>query len=328
MDVIQGLESGADHFLTKPYEAADLVARVNNILETHRLRNGGLQDANEIVFLGRRFAITSDKEQILSLLVSTFEDTVRKNRQLQQSQAELAETLEKLKEANQELEAFSYSVSHDLRAPLRSILGFSQALQRSYPEGLDGRAYLDRICGAAHRMSELIDDLLKLSQVTRAELNFRPVDLSELAREVVEELRARDSESQRQVQVTIQDRLICHGDESLLRVVMENLLGNAWKFTRDVQPADIRLEARQEGGQRVFQLRDNGAGFDPDYASKLFAPFQRLHRADEFPGTGIGLAIVGRIIHRHNGRIYAEGAVNRGATIHFSLSPATLNLTT
>jgi PAS domain S-box-containing protein len=241
-----------------------------------------------------------------------------------------------LEAANKELEAFSYSVSHDLRAPLRHIDGFSTMLLEDYSEKLDdtGRRYLDRIQAGCQRMGQLIDDLLALSRVSRQPLRRDRVDLSALARGVAAELRAANPD--RTVDVVVADGIAAHGDASLLRVVLQNLLGNAWKYTAKHPRA--RIEFGMSAGERgsagagessatrlpsncpaVFFVRDNGAGFDPLFADKLFAPFQRLHSPAEFEGTGIGLAMVARIIRRHGGQVWAEGAVGQGATFYFSL---------
>ncbi|HYP86558.1 MAG TPA: ATP-binding protein [Polyangiaceae bacterium] len=219
----------------------------------------------------------------------------------------------------EELESFSYSVAHDLRAPLRGIDGFSQVLLEDYSERLDdeGRRYLGHVRDSAQHMAQLIESLLSLARVTRSELNKERVDLSELGRAAA--ARLRQNQPERSVEVAIEDELTGMGDSRLLGVAIENLLGNAWKFTRDRAHARISLGAERSRGVPVFFVRDNGAGFDMRYASKLFGVFQRLHSPTEFEGTGIGLATVQRIIARHGGRIWAEGAVNEGATFYFSL---------
>jgi PAS domain S-box-containing protein len=224
-----------------------------------------------------------------------------------------------LEAANKELEAFSYSVSHDLRAPLRGIDGFSQALQEDYEQQLDptARDYLSRICAAAKRMGELIDDLLNLSSVTRAEMHRERVDLSRLAAGVADNLQAQDPA--RRVAINIAPGMAAEGDSRLLHVVLQNLIGNAWKFTSKQQQAEIEFGKQSLNGDNTFFVRDNGAGFEQSYAARLFGAFQRLHAATEFPGTGIGLATVQRIIHRHGGTVWAEGIVNRGATVFFTL---------
>ena len=224
-----------------------------------------------------------------------------------------------LEVANRELEAFSYSVSHDLRAPLRAIDGFAQALDEDHGATLapTARDYLARVRGATRRMAELIDDLLVLARITRAELVRAPVDLSALAETVVATLR-RDH-PQRVVAVAIAPGMTASGDARLLTVALENLLGNAWKFTARCADARISFSAAEGPDGRVFTVRDNGAGFDMAYVGKLFGAFQRLHSAIDFPGTGIGLATVGRIIHRHAGKVWAEGALDAGAAFHFTL---------
>jgi PAS domain S-box-containing protein len=222
--------------------------------------------------------------------------------------------------ASKELESFSYSVAHDLRAPLRSIDGFSLALLEDYDDKLDasGKRYLGFVREAAQRMAFLIDDLLALSRVTRSELVPEPVDLSALARLTV--ARLQKAEPARRVHVTIEDGLRVEGDSRLLGVLLDNLLGNAWKFTRKREGARIELGATSRDGQTVHHVRDNGAGFDMAYASKLFGVFQRLHRMSEFEGTGVGLATVLRIIKRHGGRVWAEGRVDEGATFFFTVN--------
>lgn len=218
-----------------------------------------------------------------------------------------------------ELEAFSYSVSHDLRAPLRSIDGFSQVLLEDYSDKLDdeGKDYLQRVRSASQHMAELIDDLLKLSRVTRCEMGSTNVDLSVLAKTITAEFR--EKEPERDVQFTIAPGLVVRGDANLLRIALENLLGNAWKFSSGREHARIEMGYARNNGHSAYYVRDNGAGFNMDYTDKLFGVFQRLHSDKEFEGTGIGLATVQRIISRHGGTIWAEGAVGRGATFYFRL---------
>ena len=221
--------------------------------------------------------------------------------------------------ANKELDAFAYSVSHDLRAPLRGIDGFSQALLEDYGERLDDTAkdYLGRVRAGCLRMGTLIDDMLQLSRLSRGEIHSREVDLSAMAGEIAEELRK--SAPARAVAFEIAPGVVVRGDAVLLRAVMDNLLGNSWKFTGKTEGAKIAFGMQEKDGKKVLFVRDNGAGFDMAYADKLFAAFQRLHSLQEFEGTGIGLATVQRIIHRHGGEIWAEGEMGRGATFYFNL---------
>lgn len=249
------------------------------------------------------------------LIYATARDITRRReleKRLQRKAAEVAAS-------NEELEAFSYSVSHDLRAPLRAIDGFSRVLLEDAADRLDdeGKDALDRIRGASQRMGLLIDDLLELSRVSKAKLEPENVDLGGLAREV---LAALSSQSPgRAVETIVPERIPGRGDPRLLRIVLDNLLGNAWKFTAHATGARIELGSSRDGGDPVvYWVRDNGVGFDPAYADKLFTPFQRLHGTDEFPGTGIGLATVRRIIRRHGGKTWAEGSVGGGATFYFT----------
>ena len=225
-----------------------------------------------------------------------------------------------LRHANQELEAFSYSVSHDLRAPLRTIDGFSERIQVEFADRLDAqsRHYLDRIRAGAANMNKLIDDLLSLSQVTRSDMAMGNVDVSLLVRQVFEELR--QLEPDRRAEIVIGENMTAHGDAYLLRILFVNLIGNALKFSGKRELSRIEVgESTGRGKIATFFVRDNGAGFDPAYASKIFGVFQRLHSAKEFPGSGVGLATVQRIVHRHGGHVSAQGALDKGATIHFSL---------
>ncbi len=235
------------------------------------------------------------------------------------AEAALAEQTRQLEITNKELEAFSYSVSHDLRAPLRGIDGFTKALAEDYGDRLDeeGKAYLERVRASALRMSQLIDDLLKLSRISRGELRWEEVDLSAIAGEIAQSLR--ETAPRRSVDFALQPGLRTRGDSRLLRVVLENLLSNAFKFTREKGVSRIEFGATQLNGQKTFFVRDNGAGFDMTYKDKLFGAFQRLHSPEEYEGTGIGLATVQRILHRHGGRAWGEGKEASGATFYFAL---------
>lgn len=226
-----------------------------------------------------------------------------------------------LEAANKELEAFSYSVSHDLRAPLRSVNGFSQVLLEDYADRLDeeGKSTIERIRAATQRMGQLIDELLKLSRMTRGEVRREKVDLSRMVKEIAEELRKREPE--RSMTFDIPEGLWVRADPQLIHAVLVNLIENAWKFTRNKGDAHIVFGLSEKEGVKVYYIKDNGAGFDMTYVNKLFTPFQRLHAPKEFEGTGIGLATVQRIIRRHGGEVWAEGKVGEGATVYFSLQP-------
>ena len=250
--------------------------------------------------------------------LSRAEDEQR--RQTTEFEERVRERTVQLQAAISELEAFSYSVSHDLRAPLRSIAGFSQALIEDAGPSLsaDARDDIARIVAAAGRMDHLINDLLTLSMVTRAEMTRDSVDVSELANRIVAELA--DVSPTRPVVTTVAPGMVAHGDPRLVRVALENLLTNAWKFTSRRERACIEVGQIDNDGQSpIFFVRDNGVGFDPAFADKLFGPFQRLHDASDFPGTGIGLATVRRIVLRHGGRVWAESRLGQGACFFFTL---------
>ncbi|HEY2953641.1 MAG TPA: ATP-binding protein [Candidatus Eisenbacteria bacterium] len=280
--LIEGLETGADDYLLKPFSARELLTRVATHLELARARRSAAETAAELARTRARL----------------LDDVGLKNR---------------------ELEAFSYSVSHDLRAPLRSIDGFSRLLLEQHADTLpaEGQDYLRHVRSATQRMSELIDDLLELSRVGRAELERERVDLSHLAGQVADQLRA--AEPEHDVEFTVRPGLTAEVDARLLRIAIENLLGNAWKFTRKAERPTVELGMSEEKGEDVYFVRDNGVGFDATYVERLFAPFQRLHTEKEFPGTGIGLATVHRIVTRHGGRIWAEAREGGGATFSFTL---------
>jgi light-regulated signal transduction histidine kinase (bacteriophytochrome) len=248
-------------------------------------------------------------EQFFAEALSPFEMTHRGFR----------EANERLVAAVRELEAFSYSVSHDLRAPLRTISAFTQALAEDLRYTLDERSrdHLRRVLAAAARMSDLIDALLELSLISRAPLGRHRVDFSALATAALDELKRRDVT--RKIIGTVAPAMVVDADARLLRILLDNLLGNAFKFTAKVDPARIEVGTERIGNETAFHVRDNGAGFDMQYADRLFKPFQRLHSDREFSGTGIGLATVLRIVERHGGRIWAESSIGHGATFYFTL---------
>jgi PAS domain S-box-containing protein len=241
---------------------------------------------------------------------------------LTQLEQRVSERTQELQDSNRELEAFGYSVSHDLRGPLRAIAGFTGLLRDRHYETIDadGRRCIDRVLAGTQRMSNLIDDLLELGRISRVAIRRRPVDLSEHARAIL--ARLRESAPERTAAIVIEPQVWVEGDPGLLEIALENLLDNAWKFTAGRPVAEIRFGTlrQQDEGDRTLFVRDNGVGFDPRYAASLFGVFQRLHAAGEFPGTGVGLATVQRIVKRHGGRIWAEAGVDRGATIYFTIA--------
>lgn len=319
-DVIRGLECRADNFILKPYDEHHLLSRVEFVLMNRGA--GKAEQAGmpvEIFFNGQKHLITADRLQILNLLLSTYDAAIQRNKELTLARDDLHRLNKSLEDANKELEAFSYSVSHDLRSPLRAVDGFSSILSRQYSAQLppDAKDLLKQVCASAKHMGQLIDDLLRFSRLGRQLLSKRAVNISALVQSVVDELRK--EQGGRQVEVQVASLPDCVGDPALLRQVFVNLLSNAFKYTRQKENAVIEAGCRQEGGESVYFIRDNGAGFDMKYAAKLFGVFQRFHRAEEFEGTGVGLSIVQRIIQRHGGRVWAEAEVDKGAAFYFTL---------
>ena len=330
-DIVMALDCGADNFIRKPYEPAALLARIQYILSNRELRGhrGTRMKLGLEIFLGgKKHFITSEREQILDLLVASYEQAVQANEELKRRDqvisalnADLERHAAYLESANKELEAFSHSVSHDLRGPLVTIDGFTARLQKDSDQALtpQGREHLRRVRDSVQRMGQLIDDMLYLSKVTRAELHREPADLAVMAAEIVDELRAQHA--QRDVEFVVPASVPASCDVRLMRIALANLLGNAWKFTGKREGARVEFSVtRTRGSEPVYRVQDNGAGFDMAHAAKLFAPFERLHTVGDFPGTGIGLATVQRIVERHGGRLWAEAAVDQGAAFYFTLA--------
>jgi len=318
LDIIRGLQAGADNFITKPYEEQYLLSRIHYLLANRDMKKSGAAEmVIEIMFRGNKYAINSAKKQILDLLLSVYEAAIQRNDQLISTQAELEASNENLVAANQELEAFSFTVSHDLRSPLNIISGYTQILQSEYANELDAEAreFLDHILTASFSMARLIDDLLQFSRSGRSEIKTERVDVSAMAKSVLADIRQRDPS--REINTFIQEGLEVQADPALMRVVLDNLLGNAWKYTGKKINPEISFGLLETTTKKFFYVRDNGAGFDMSKADKLFNPFQRFHTNQEFQGTGVGLATVRRIIERHGGRIWAESQPGQGATFYF-----------
>jgi signal transduction histidine kinase len=295
--------------LTEAITAASLSAAC-----VRRPDPGILKRGDEVGTLAREY------DELLDRLQDSYKDLSNEEQRLR---VMVDIRTRKLQQTNQELESFSYSVSHDLRSPLRAIEGFCQILLDDYSDVLDktGKDYLFRVRGASQRMSGLIDDLLRLSRITRSELKWQPVNLSELARDSLAKLM--DLQPDRRVKIDIAPDLITSGDPDMLSILMDNLIGNALKYAAKREQPAIEFSMTQEDGEPVYYIKDNGVGFDMQYASTLFVPFQRLHKTEEFEGTGIGLATAQRIVHRHNGRIWAEAHIDEGATFYFTLGRET-----
>jgi signal transduction histidine kinase len=280
-------------------------------------------DWNRVYNYGGRIVQETSGRSVAIVTMSDITDRKLAEKEIRRLNEELeervAERTAELQAVNKELEAFSYSVSHDLRAPLRHINGFSQALLEDYEDKLDetGKGYLNQVREASHEMAQLIDDVLQLARVTRTDMRREPINLSEIARKVIDDLRR--GQEDRPVAIDIEEGLMAKGDKRLMQIVLSNLLGNAWKFTSRQEQTRIAFGQTKQNGQSSYFVRDNGAGFDMEYVGKLFGAFQRLHTVGEFEGTGIGLATVQRIVSRHGGRVWAEGKLNEGATFNFTL---------
>ena len=313
LDIIRGLECGADNFFVKSVEPALLLSRLELLLTTRETRTRAkLRVGVTVFFMGREFTITSDREQILDLLIATFEDAVRQNHELRRQE-------EALEATNKELEEFTYSISHDLRTPLGQVDGFSQLLLDKFSTRLDPTVldYVGHIHEAAQHMKRMVDELLNLGRVGRRDLHPQSTELRPLVDAAMFELESQTRGRNITWQVGPLPQVDC--DPELMESVVANLLSNAVKFTRDRDPAVIQVGQMSSGDQTVIFVRDNGAGFDMRYAERLFGVFQRLHRSDEFEGTGVGLATVQRIIRKHGGRIWAESELGKGATFFWIL---------
>jgi len=313
------LSLGARAFLEKPKSPDELWEEVGRLMAADSAGEGVTAEKawREEEFLRNYSQVVAGKlEEKVRELSGVNESLLRLNSELERR---VVERTAQLEAANRELEMFSYSVSHDLRAPLRHMDGFSQALIDEYASKLNttGREYLDRIKKSSQRMLEMIDAILELSRCARGKIVKESVDLSAMAKEIASALS--HAQPERKVSFEIAEGLSVRGDAALLKVVLEHLLANAWKFTESQETAKIEFYATDWDGRLAFAVRDNGVGFDMTYADKLFAPFQRLHSQDEFPGRGIGLAIVRRILSRHGGKVRAEAELCKGATFTFAV---------
>ncbi|HUY14644.1 MAG TPA: response regulator [Terriglobia bacterium] len=326
-DVLKGLECGADNFIRKPYDEKYLLSRVEYILANQELRKSErMRVGVHLYFAGQTYFITSERHQILDLLISTYEEAVRINEDLETKQRELSrehdllrERTSQLAEANKQLEAFSYSVAHDLRAPLRQINGFVSVLIDDFASQLGPAAerHLQTIREGSEKMGRMVDDLLNLARLDRKEMELKITPLNSTVNVVLTELQAQCANRKIEWDIGSLPSVAC--DPGLMKLAFTNLLSNAVKYTLRKDLAVIQVGQVLLDGHVTLFVRDNGAGFNLQHASKLFGVFQRFHAADEFEGSGVGLATVQRIIRKHGGRIWAEAEPGKGATFYFTL---------
>lgn len=331
-DIVMGLECGADNFVRKPYDSKSLLARIDNLLSNLELREGNkMRMGLEIYLAGKRHFITSERQQILDLLISSYEQAIQVNEELKAREREVRElnaNLERraseLEAANKELDAFAHSVSHDLRAPLRGVVTCASIVEEDCGGALDGegRRLIGVIRSECYKMAQMIEDLLTFSRLGREPLKTRTVSLNQLVREVLHELQP--IYEGRAVQFSVSDLGMAKVDPAIMKHALVNLLSNAIKFTGKTERASVEVGSMEDRGGEglVYFVKDNGAGFDMRHAKRLFGVFERLHRQQDYPGTGVGLSIVQRVVQRHGGRVWAEATVNEGATFYFTLALA------
>ena len=320
LDIVKGLQAGADNFITKPYDEQYLLSRIHYLLANNDMRRSGAGDmVIEIVFQGNKYQINSDKKQILNLLLSVYEAAIIRNNELIVAKQQLEEMNGNLKTANEQLDAFARTVSHDLRSPLTGIIGFTDLTIDEFGDELspEAKSNLQWVLKSAYKMSELIVDLLNYSRSSRAEIKMEPLNLNLMAQEAMEDIKSRNPEIN--VSFHLHEDLKVIGDPALMQVVLNNLLGNAVKYSGKVEHPEVTFGSCVIYGQKVFFVRDNGAGFDMAKAGKMFEPFFRLHTNQEFPGTGVGLSTVKNICVRHKGDIWVESKPGLGATFFFTI---------
>ncbi len=321
LDIVKGLQAGADNFITKPYNEQYLLSRIHYLLANSDMRRSGAGDMSiDIVFQGNTYQINSDKKQILNLLLSVYEAAINQNKELIEAKQQLEEMNLNLKSANEELDTFARTVSHDLKSPLSGIIGFTELILTESGGSLeaDVESNLHWVMQSALKMSQMITDLLNYSRSNRAEIKCELINVSDLANELIEDIRSQHPEYN--FQFSAGENLFARADKPLFRIALTNLLGNAVKYSSNAENPEVTLGSRVVYGQQQFFIRDNGVGFDMAKADKLFDPFVRLHTSVDFEGTGIGLSTVKRIFNRHGGEVWAESEAGKGATFYFTVS--------
>ncbi|TAL76752.1 MAG: hybrid sensor histidine kinase/response regulator, partial [Bacteroidetes bacterium] len=319
-EIIEGLSCGADSFITKPYNEKYLLSHIEKILsEENGTGHKKVPFGVQILFKGKKRFIQAEQQNVIKLMINIYEGAIHQNDRLVQTEEELRLLNEQLKSLVKELEAFTYSVSHDLRAPLRAIDGYSKFILEDYGTKLDseGERLLGLIRSNTQKMDQLITDLLALSKITRSELNLSNINMTEMAMSMFNETAS--PVIRKKLNITIDTLPEVYADPSYIKQVWINLISNAIKFSSRKKKPQIKISGNTENGFHIYYIKDNGVGFNQEYAHKLFGVFQRLHKVDEFEGTGVGLAIVQRIIHKHSGKVWAQGKEGSGAIFYFSL---------
>ena len=326
-DIIKGLQAGADNFITKPYLEEYLLSRIQYLIINSEIRRTGLSEmVIELIFRGQKYHINSDKKQILDLLLSVYEAAIQRNDELTATKAKLEIANENLMSANKDLEAFTRMVSHDLRSPLNGIIGFSDLLlsEPSYELNPETRNIVEMILQSSSSMAQLINDLLAFARSGIVSLAKEKVNLSDIANETIRQIRLRNPDLK--LNINVEAGLVAYADPAMMRIVLDNLLNNAVKYSSKVEHPEVVFGQEKFYGNLVYFIKDNGAGFDSSKAEQLFQPFQRFHNSKEFKGTGVGLSTVKKIIDKHGGTIWADSEVNKGCTFYFSIPEDTQSI--
>jgi signal transduction histidine kinase len=319
-DIIKGLQSQADNFIIKPYEDQSLLMRIQYLMTNREIpKQGSANKVIEIEFQGQKFRINSQRKQILDLLLSVYEAAISRNEELIKTQNILQNTNNELLATNKELEAFSHTVSHDLRSPIAQIKTLVSIIERDLNEGNQGsfKKSLNYISRVTDNMMMLVDELLNFSKAKQSEIILKNVNITQIADQLIDDLKLINPD--RNLVTKVEDGLVCRADESLIYIVMENLLNNAFKYSSKKDPSKIEVGKITENGTDTFYIKDNGIGFDAALSHKLFMPFERLHSSSDYAGIGIGLATVKRIIERHGGSIRAVSELNEGAVFYWQI---------
>lgn len=323
IDIIRGLQAGADNFITKPYDEKHLLSRINHLLsniDTQKLDTDAFYNQPiQLKYREEDFSITSSRKQILDLLISVYDTAVQRNEELTEIKEKLEITNRELTQANEDLDAFAHTVSHDLKSPLTVIVGFSSAILDNAESAIsqEEKEYIKYMQDSAYQMNQLIKDLLSYSLSGRVQIEQAKLNLSDIANDIIESTILRYPGNK--PTISIEPNLIANADPNMIRVVLDNLLGNAVKYSSKVENPTIKFGQKEYYGKQLFYIEDNGIGFDMSKSDKLFQPFMRFNSSSDYTGTGVGLSTVKRIIEKHGGEIWAESELNKGSTFFFTL---------